>query len=221
LGIASSDRFDADWDGIVYAGRQPMKWMAGSSYHHRTIDLTAPQEDAKPDELIHMVVVYRADNSIAVYRNGKPYGASYVPAGNPKSTLRTYKANEAFLSVGRLDGEVEEVRFYNRALTEKEVAASYRLTKFPAHVVQAPKPDEPAKAGDGAEDERWKDFDIAQATVKDDFLHLPSGDKDILTRAAYSGPLEITLVARTERNNLRLRAYKTAGLIFNWEINWA
>jgi hypothetical protein len=47
----------------------------------RTQDLEAEEEKANPEEVIHLAVVYREDNSIAVYRNGKSYGKSYTPKG--------------------------------------------------------------------------------------------------------------------------------------------
>ena len=62
----------------------------------------------------------------------------------------------------------------------------------------------------------WDHLDIRQAKVKDDFLRLQKRLM-ITTGQAYAGPIEIHLVARTEKNNIRLHAFQTARLIFNWE----
>ncbi len=56
----------------------------------------------------------------------------------------------------------------------------------------------------------WGDLDASQAIVTLGALGLPKGNKAVVTRASYSGPLEITALARTEKNNIRLRAGKGA-----------
>src|SRR5262249_51744853 len=67
-------------DGIMYADLQPKKWVNHSSFRHRTREFDAREEDARPDQLIHLAIVYKADNSITVYRNGKVYGSPYLPS---------------------------------------------------------------------------------------------------------------------------------------------
>jgi hypothetical protein len=120
------------FDAIVYGERVPKKWMAGSSSFQRTRDLKGPDEDAKPDELTHIAIVYGTDNSIAIYRNGSLYGESYTPSG-PNSTLQTFPAGGFRLLFGLrhtgagngfLAGEIEEARLYDRALSAEEVRAS-------------------------------------------------------------------------------------------------
>ncbi|HLK60212.1 MAG TPA: DUF1553 domain-containing protein [Chthonomonadaceae bacterium] len=118
------------FDAIVYGEREPAKWIAGSNNFVRTLDLNAPRETAHPDQLIHMAVVYRADNSITVYRNGVPYAPTYIPKNQDLHTfasgstvlfgLRHFGAVSGFLK-----GEIEEARLYDRALTPTEVAASF------------------------------------------------------------------------------------------------
>jgi hypothetical protein len=61
-------------------------------------------------------------------------------------------------------------------------------------------------------------FDLTGAQVFDDFVRIPPRQY-ISTGEAYSGPLEITAVARTEKNNIRLCAYGGGEVIFNWESN--
>ncbi|HWN94298.1 MAG TPA: DUF1553 domain-containing protein [Methylomirabilota bacterium] len=123
------------FDAIVFGERQAKKWTAGSSGFDRTRDLEAPEETAPPGTLVHMAVVYRADNSIAVFRNGAPYGKPYTP----QSPLQTFKAGNAHVLLGMrhkgggkpwLTGEIKFAALYDRALSAEEVAASFRSTGF-------------------------------------------------------------------------------------------
>ena len=123
------------FDAIVFGERQARKWTAGSGGFERTRDLGAPDETAPPGALVHMVIVYRADNSVAVFRNGVPYGAPYTPA----SPLQTFKAGKARVLVGMrhtgggkpfLTGEIQQAALYDRALSAEEVASSFRAAGF-------------------------------------------------------------------------------------------
>ena len=124
----------AQFDGIVFGERQRGKWISGSEFYHRTKDLDAPQETASPDELVQLLAVYRADGHIQLFRNGKPYAASY----QPEKAARTYLAGKTHLLIGPrhtgstnfLKGEIEEVRVYDRALTDAEVVESYQNAPF-------------------------------------------------------------------------------------------
>jgi hypothetical protein len=59
-------------------------------------------------------------------------------------------------------------------------------------------------------------LDTSQIQVADGVLRLKPG-QHLVTRFAHSGPVDITVVARTEKNNIRLGAYKGGVLMFNWE----
>jgi hypothetical protein len=118
------------FDAIVFGERQPKKWMAGSDNYQRTRDLEAPEESVA-GELVHMAIVYRPDDSIAVFRNGEPYGKPYTPG----SVLQTFKAGTARVLLGKrhtggggtyLTGEIKQAALYDWALSAEEVAASYR-----------------------------------------------------------------------------------------------
>ncbi len=63
----------------------------------------------------------------------------------------------------------------------------------------------------------WEGLDISQADLMLGALRLPKGDRAITTLASYAGPIEVTALACTEKNNIRLRAGKGACVIFNWE----
>ncbi len=119
----------ATWDGIIYREQQARKWYPGSSYRHRSQNLDAPDESAKPTERIHVAIVYAPDNSVTMYRNGKPYGASFTPQGDV-SKLQLYKKSVSAIHFGSSDAgpiEIEEARLYNRSLTAEEIAESFRL----------------------------------------------------------------------------------------------
>ncbi len=134
-GVVSVETRDgAVFDAIVYGERQPRRWIAGSNGFVRTRDLAgAMEETAKPNQLVHLAIVYRADNSIAVYRNGIRYGATGVGPENAKWV--SFRAKESHVLFGMrhagggnafLKGEIEEARLYDKALTADEVQASFR-----------------------------------------------------------------------------------------------
>ena len=124
------------WDGIYYGRWNQTKWYPGSDYDHRSKELDGPSESVRPNEPVHVAIVYSSDNSITLYRNGKIYAAPFVPSG-PKSApdlgkLRTFPANTSSLSIGSdcagdypFLGEIKEARLYDRALTDLEIAASF------------------------------------------------------------------------------------------------
>ena len=133
--ISIESERDRDFDAIVFSERQPKKWIAGSGGFQRTRDLDAPEETAAPGTLICMAVVYRSDNSIAVFRNGEPYGKPYTPA----EPLRTYQAGTTRVLLGLrhhgagngfLGGTIQQAALYDRALSAEEIAASFRSAGF-------------------------------------------------------------------------------------------
>ena len=117
------------FDSIVFGEMKPRHWLPGSDFFNRTEDPGGPAETAGPGEIIHVAIVYAADGSIAVYRNGEPYGARYT-----KGSPRIFKAGQARFLFGQrlsdidppLAGAIDEARAYVRALSAEEVAASYR-----------------------------------------------------------------------------------------------
>ena len=118
------------FDAIVFAERQPKKWMVGSEGFLRTRDLDAPEETAESGVFVHVAATYHSDNSISVYRNGKPLGVTYTPS----IPLQVFAAGDAHVLLGQrhtgggrpwLLGEIKQASLYDRALSEKEVAASF------------------------------------------------------------------------------------------------
>ena len=67
---SSADTFDA----IVYAERQPKRWMAGSSFFRRTQDADPGFEEKETGKLIQLAISYEDDGGnakIVIYRNGE------------------------------------------------------------------------------------------------------------------------------------------------------
>jgi mono/diheme cytochrome c family protein len=133
-----------EFDAIVFGERQPKKWMAGSANFARTQDLALPDETAAPGTLIHVAMVYRADQTIAFFRNGQPAGKAYSA-----KSLATYKAGDGHVLLGLrhtgagggyLSGEIAQAALYDRALSAAEIAASFRAggsSVSPAEILAA------------------------------------------------------------------------------------
>lgn len=117
------------FDAVVFGEQEPRKWMAGSDHFVRTQAFQGPDELTADSEFVTFTVVYRGDGTIAGYRNGHPYGRSYVASGPV-----TFPAGQAQLLFGLrhtpaggnryLRGTLAAARIYPRALSPEEVAAS-------------------------------------------------------------------------------------------------
>jgi hypothetical protein len=126
LQTASGEVFDA----IVLGEQQQGEWLAGSNFFARTepFDGGAETEASRP---VHLAITYAADGRITCYRNGQPYGHSYMSGG-----LQTFRAGESVVTFGcrhlpaggnkQLTARWERARLYDRALSAEEVAASFR-----------------------------------------------------------------------------------------------
>ena len=106
-----SIEYGPTFDAIVFGESEPKKWIAGSDFHVRTVNLGAPVENAKPTDLIHMAIVYDEDGGITVYREGKRYAERYVPKGD-RATLRTYPS-ESHVLLGQR-ATAERFKLHNR-----------------------------------------------------------------------------------------------------------
>jgi hypothetical protein len=132
-GVLTLERHDGGtFDTLAFGERQPGQWLAGSDFFRRTRDVAAPPETAKPGTLVHVCVSYAEDGQVRLYRDGQPYGEPYRP-DTPSPVA--FAAGDARVLIGRrhtggqnalFAGEVEEARLYDRALTQNEVAASFR-----------------------------------------------------------------------------------------------
>lgn len=122
------------FNAIVFGEERPRQWMAGSELFSRTRHVGGADETAAPDETLHLAITYREDGSIAIFRNGESYGASYTPEGE-HGKPRQFQENSARVLIGMrhsggsngfFAGEIEEARLHGRALAADEVADSFR-----------------------------------------------------------------------------------------------
>ncbi len=118
------------FDGIVYAERQPFRWMAGSNSYTRTQDFVPGFAETTPDEEIMVAITYEvigANVQITLYRNGIQYG-TYLD--NPVVGYDSTNAEVLFGARhtppsgglrGGIDGQIEEAMIFDRALTPAEI----------------------------------------------------------------------------------------------------
>ncbi len=122
------------FDSIVFAEKQPQRWMSGSDNGVRTQTVGGPAEKVGPTELVHIAITYANDGQTTLYRNGQRYGQAYGPA-NASAALYTFAQAKSHLLFGRrhtgggnafLQGEIEEARLYDFALSAEQIAASFQ-----------------------------------------------------------------------------------------------
>ncbi|MGE3316461.1 MAG: DUF1553 domain-containing protein [Planctomycetaceae bacterium] len=117
------------FDAVVFAEREPGRWMAGSDAFHRTQNFSGPRESEAADRSVVIAITYAADGTITCYREGKQYGRPYRTSKPVK-----FKAGNAQILFGlrhgsaggnrMLAGAIDRAQLYDRALTAEEVAAS-------------------------------------------------------------------------------------------------
>jgi hypothetical protein len=122
----------AVFDAIVFGEREPGQWMAGSNGFVRTQSFRAPAETVAAEDLVsgatvQISLVYRADQTITMYRNGVRYGEPYNAGG-----LATYEPGKAQVVFGMrhsppggnrmFAGAIDRAELFDRALSEEEVA---------------------------------------------------------------------------------------------------
>ena len=122
---SSADTFDA----IVYAERQPKRWMAGSSFFKRTQDAIPGFEEKETGKLIQLAISYEDEGGnakISIYRNGDRIG------GYTMGPIESWEAGdvEALFGPRALIGgtaygwvvaRVEDARIYNAVLSKNEI----------------------------------------------------------------------------------------------------
>jgi hypothetical protein len=135
---------------------------------------------------------------------------------------------------------VDEIKFHRAAFDEAEewpadmpAELRTRLTKARTQVeavyvtaikecTKAKKDDEAAAMEKDLSEFRkaayWPLLDLAKVEVKEGFFRIPPNTL-VTTKKSYKGAVEITVVAKTEAENIRLHAHRGATVIFNWEIN--
>ena len=127
MGIQTLD--GGSFDAIVFAEREPGRWMAGSDNFSRTQNFAGPAETADDKSVVHVAIVYDTEGTVSAYRDGRPYGTPY--RGPPPFSFAAGKAQVTFgmrhSPAGgnrMLAGAIDRAQLYDRALTPEEVAAS-------------------------------------------------------------------------------------------------
>ncbi|QDS88521.1 Planctomycete cytochrome C [Rosistilla ulvae] len=116
------------FDAIVFAEREPRRWMSGSDHGRRTQNLQAGVEDQADQQPIHLVITYGKDGTITCYRNGQVYGTPYntgVQTFPPDRTQVIFGMRHGTRATGgrMLKGRIYDARLYDVALSETEVQA--------------------------------------------------------------------------------------------------
>lgn len=117
------------FDSLAYGEREAGHWLAGSNFFQRTKDLQGTAEKDADRQFIHLALVYHADGRIAAYRNGQPYGREYQSGAalsfDPDKSQLVFGLRHGPSGGNKmLKGAIERARFYDRALTPDEIAAS-------------------------------------------------------------------------------------------------
>ncbi|HEX4132145.1 MAG TPA: protein kinase, partial [Pirellulales bacterium] len=68
----------------------------------------------------------------------------------------------------------------------------------------------------GSKTKKWQDFASEGNVAAGDVARI-TGDACVSSRQSFSGPLDITLLARTDSQNIRLYAHGKSVVIWNWE----
>lgn len=123
----NGDNFDA----IVYAERQPYRWMAGSSYFIRTQDIVTINETSI-GQVTQMAISYRNLSKgrveITLCRNGVQIGQytsdnMYEWNGANAEIIFGMRHTMASYNPGAIEGRIEEARIYAGPMTCAEVGA--------------------------------------------------------------------------------------------------
>ena len=116
------------FDAIVFAEQEPQRWMAGSNGFVRTRSLSGIAESLV-NTPVHLALSYAADGKICAFRNGIPYGQTYVSSG-----LQTFPAAGARLLLGLrhsppggnrfFRGTLLRARLFGRVRTPEQIGAA-------------------------------------------------------------------------------------------------
>jgi Protein of unknown function (DUF1553)/Protein of unknown function (DUF1549)/Concanavalin A-like lectin/glucanases superfamily/Planctomycete cytochrome C len=127
IGLQSPD--GRVFDAIVFGELEPGRWMVGSEGFVRTKGVAGPAETEAAKRPVHVAITYAGDGTIRLYRDGQPYGNSYVSSGPMTLTSGQWQVifGLRHSPVGgnkMLAGTIVRARLYDRALDPSEVAAS-------------------------------------------------------------------------------------------------
>ncbi|MFM9066896.1 MAG: DUF1588 domain-containing protein, partial [Planctomycetota bacterium] len=116
------------FDTIVLGERKPQHWISGSNGFVRTDDFGDSAAETKQDQWIHLTMVYAADGTTTLYRDGERYGQPF------NKGLATFPAQQTSIVFGLrhlpaggnkfLTITLDRARLYDRALSADEVRAA-------------------------------------------------------------------------------------------------
>ena len=118
------------FDSIVLGERKPSHWISGSNGFSRTLDFegSTPEQEGDRPERLHLVMVYEADGTTTLYRNGERYGKPYRKgmATFPKEQTSVLFGLRHLPAGGNkyLAVSIDRARLYDRALSADEVRAA-------------------------------------------------------------------------------------------------
>lgn len=118
------------FDAIVIGERMPRHWISGSEFFRRTLDFGKSQPETLQDQQLHLVMVYDADGTTRLYRNGQAYGQPFKKERTPfpaRQSRVIFGLRHLPPSPGKfLDVSIDRARLYDRALSAEEVGALHR-----------------------------------------------------------------------------------------------
>jgi hypothetical protein len=138
------------FDAIVLGERQPGHWISGSNRFARTDDFPESTAETRAGERLHLAMVYDADGTTRLFRNGAPYGKPFQKdsAIFPKDTTSVLfglrhipPGGNKFLSVW-----IDKARLYDRALTADEIAIAAAGDSFDVSLEELARAMPPADA---------------------------------------------------------------------------
>ena len=124
------------FDSIVFAEREPNRWMSGSEGYVRYQSFHGPEDTEVATRPVHIAMVYAEDGTITAYRDGQLYGQPYdcgeATTFEPGTAQLVFGLRHGAEAGGNraLAGSIETAQLYDRALTADEVAASAGRTDF-------------------------------------------------------------------------------------------
>ena len=115
-----------EFDGIIFAEKDPKKWMAGSHVFARTQRDRSKTAVEKADDkaMIQMAIVYK-DDEILIYRNGElytSYKARNIDLLSQKHNITVFGLRHIG-GDGSISGSIEDARIYSKALSADEIKA--------------------------------------------------------------------------------------------------
>ena len=115
-----------EFDGIIFAEKDPEKWMAGSHSFKRTQKDRSKTAIEKADNKtqVQMAIVYKGEE-IQIYRNGElysKYGAKNIDLLTSKHSVAVFGLRHIGGN-GSIAGAIDDARIYGKALTPDEIKA--------------------------------------------------------------------------------------------------